>query len=59
MVLLIRERETGRLVGALEIKNGRLIQAKGPVNAELTGEVKAYVEGYLVRKGIKKGVYTP
>ena len=59
MVLLIRERETGRLVGALEIKNGRLIQAKGPVNAELTGEVKAYVEGYLVRKGIKKGVYAP
>lgn len=52
-IVLIEEKEKQRLVGAIEVAKGKVVQAKGPCNMQMCFEAELYVKGYLKRKGIK------
>ena len=50
-VVFIEDKEKGnKLIGAIEVRSGRLIQAAGYCNEKLSKEVAEYVKDYLKRK---------
>lgn len=62
-ILKVREHETmvafiedkmkeNKLVGAIEVHSGRMIQASGYCNQELSKEITEYLQGYMQRKRI-------
>ena len=50
MIGLIYEKEQNTLVGAIEVKGGMVIQAKGPFNGRLKPPVEEYLRRYMYRK---------
>lgn len=52
MILLIKQKEKNKLIGAIEIRNMKIIQVKGVCNLGIPKEAEMYLAGYFFRKNI-------